>query len=82
MLYVWYPMFHIPNSSAGISAITTMIIERFISTASRICEPLLVTVLGVKAKVWKASYVLPSQLHLPFGSIFSNQSSSHFIFMR
>ena len=63
-------------------AMTTMMMERFMSTASRMCEPERVTAFGVKAKVWNASYVLPSQAQRPLGSILSNHCSSHFIFMR
>ena len=43
----WKPTFHMPKSNAGIRAITTTIIVRLRSTASRMCEPVRVTVLGV-----------------------------------
>ena len=51
-------MFHMPKSMAGTRAMTTMIMARFKSMASRTWQPLFVTRLGVKAKVSKASKVL------------------------
>ena len=45
-------MFHIPNSSAGMRAMTRTMMLRFMSTASRTWEPLRVTVFGAKANLY------------------------------
>ena len=51
----WYPTLYIPNSMAGTSASTTMIIVRFESVASWMCAPIFAVVLGTKRKDSKPS---------------------------
>jgi hypothetical protein len=44
-------MFHIPKNKAGRRAMNTTIIVLFISTASLICDPDVVTLSGTKKRV-------------------------------
>ena len=51
----WYPMLYMPNSSAGINAMTTMLMMRLESMASWMCAPLFEVVSGTKRNVPKPS---------------------------
>lgn len=53
----WYPVFHIPKSSAGIRATITTVITLFRSMLSLIWTPFFATVSGTKRNVSNASKV-------------------------
>ena len=61
-------MFHVPKRKHGMRAISTYIMLRFMSTASLMCAPVLVTVFGVYKNVSNASNVEWNLAFFPPGS--------------